>query len=176
MKFAGTDIADVYQAPSNDEWLIVGNGGDDVMRGGDGNDFILGNQGNDTLRGGGGTDIVKGGQGNDILYGGFGDDFLYGDKGNDITNSFQGNDVIFFKISGDAANDKFTDGADRLDGFTAGGDYIDLFGANADYSVVSFAQVGADTQVFYKSDLMATITNHTYTGFAQDYFEAPLPL
>ena len=54
---------------------------------GDGNDnTIFGGAGNDILRGLGGDDTLQSGTGNDRLYGGPGDDIMRGGAGNDIYN------------------------------------------------------------------------------------------
>lgn len=69
---------------------IMGNGGNNVLNGGDGDDYIadpaefldeLGS--NDTLNGGNGNDYLDGSAGDDILDGGSGNDSLGGSKGSD---------------------------------------------------------------------------------------------
>ncbi len=78
--FTGTSGADIFTAPDNDNWTILGLGG------------------NDTLGGQGGDDTINGGPGNDTLDGGDGDDvFQFGPKpstGFDTVNGGNGNDVI----------------------------------------------------------------------------------
>ncbi|KZK95178.1 Bifunctional hemolysin/adenylate cyclase precursor [Pseudovibrio sp. Ad5] len=60
--------------------------GDDIIKGGDGNQQIIGRDGNDT---------IFGGDGNDQLYGGAGRDKLYGNEGNDTLNGYSsGSDYI----------------------------------------------------------------------------------
>lgn len=56
--------------------LLFGMGGDDTIKGGDGDDFLYG-----------GADLSKTGSGNDKLYGGAGSDRLFGDDGNDFLDS-----------------------------------------------------------------------------------------
>ena len=58
---------------------------DNVLRGGEGNDWLYGGEGNDRLYGGEGNDSLYGGEGNDWLYGGEGDDRLYGDRGDRLS-------------------------------------------------------------------------------------------
>ncbi|MET3431692.1 Ca2+-binding RTX toxin-like protein, partial [Herbaspirillum seropedicae] len=71
---------------------INGNGGDDVIYGGDGNDDLVGGTylplaagqtENDVLYGGAGRDTLSGEIGNDLLDGGTGDDRMYGGMGDD---------------------------------------------------------------------------------------------
>ncbi|MFI8608431.1 peroxidase family protein [Pseudomonas sp. NPDC077649] len=52
----------------------TGNGLDNWLQGGAGNDRLSGSAGNDTLVGGGGNDVLIGGTGNDIMRGGVGSD------------------------------------------------------------------------------------------------------
>ena len=143
------------------------------MVGGFGNDFILGNDGDDFIRGRGGVDTIYGGGGDDIIRGGGGDDFLSGDRGNDLIRVAVGNDTVLFNITGAAGNDRFEQGADTILDFQAGAgnDKIALIGSGADYGDLSFAQVGSDTQISYDGVLMATLTLHTFTGNALDYYD-----
>lgn len=76
-------------------------GGDDVLRGGEGNDWVYGNvgedelygeSGNDWLKGGDQADFVNGGSGNDDLLGGSGGDDLFGGDGSDDLDGGSGND------------------------------------------------------------------------------------
>lgn len=56
----------------------MGEGGNDVLKGGSGADQLDGGPGADVLWGGAGNDSLFGGTGVDILHGGAGDDLLYG--------------------------------------------------------------------------------------------------
>ena len=51
-------------------------GGDDIVKGNDGDDKILGYAGDDVLQGDSGDDKIDGGGRNDVLIGGDGDDIL----------------------------------------------------------------------------------------------------
>ncbi len=57
---------------------LFGDGGDDVLFGGQNNDLLSGGPGSDTLFGLAGRDILLGGAGSDALFGGGGDDLLIG--------------------------------------------------------------------------------------------------
>jgi len=58
-------------------------GGNDWLRGGQGDDILYGQGGSDQLEGDDGNDILSGGTGNDRLEGGAGNDVLIGGMGND---------------------------------------------------------------------------------------------
>ena len=70
--------------------VIFGEGGDDVIHGGAGNDWLFSGEGDDQIFGGTGDDILYGGAGNDYLDGGTGHNSLYGGAGNDILVYNQG--------------------------------------------------------------------------------------
>jgi Ca2+-binding RTX toxin-like protein len=61
----------------------TGNGLDNVITSGAGNDTLRGLAGNDTLFGGAGNDLLDGGTGNDVMYGGAGNDVYYVDSAGD---------------------------------------------------------------------------------------------
>ena len=76
---------------------LLGEAGDDELRGFNGrDDVIVGGAGNDELFGGDGNDILIGGAGDDLLIGGTGDDMLEGGAGSDTyrIGLGDGNDVI----------------------------------------------------------------------------------
>jgi RTX calcium-binding nonapeptide repeat (4 copies) len=82
--------------------------GNDLTRGGDGNDEIWDGRGADTLHGDLGNDILIGqstedpSDAADVLFGGFGDDELYGDDGDTLEG---GGGLDFFGIYVDDAGD-----------------------------------------------------------------------
>lgn len=108
-----TDGVDQYVGDGRDETVYAGSG-DDVVSGLAGSDSLYGEAGNDTLEGGDGNDRLDGGEGsdilgavnsengNDILIGGAGDDFLRGGAGNDtyVYSRGDGFDVIQYDTSG----------------------------------------------------------------------------
>ena len=112
---------------------IAGQSGNNIVRGGAGDDFLVSNDGNDTVFGGAGNDLILGADssfaaesdsngndlligngGNDNVFAGSGDDTLRGGRGNDGLNSGLGNDTI----NGGLGNDNLQggDGDDLLRG------------------------------------------------------------
>ena len=136
--------------------LTAAEGGDDKLRGGDGNDEMYGNAGNDTLQGGTGDDTLSGdegddkvfgGTGNDSMSGGDGNDTLKGGEGNDTMDGGDGNDYLAGKdgdddMRGGAGDDKLSGGTgnDRLQG-DAGSDK--LWGGDGDDW--AFGGINSDT-------------------------------
>jgi serralysin len=94
--------------------LVLVEGGNDVLRGGAGDDEVHGNAGNDTLNGGTGDDALYGDQGNDNMSGDDGDDQMSGGAGNDSLLGGNGDDVL----NGDDGQDYLAGGAgdDELNG------------------------------------------------------------
>lgn len=84
----GTDSLGDPNAPHSQ--VLFGEGGDDALHGGSGNDWLFGGDGDDQIFGGMGDDTLFGGAGNDYLDGGTGQNALYGGKGNDILVYNQG--------------------------------------------------------------------------------------
>ncbi|WP_306807503.1 calcium-binding protein, partial [Snodgrassella communis] len=78
----------------DDDNVIVGWYGKDILNGGAGNDTLSGGDGDDILNGDDGDDILNGGNGNDILNGGAGNDTLNGGDGYDILTGGTGNDTL----------------------------------------------------------------------------------
>ncbi|MGD1717041.1 calcium-binding protein [Dapis sp. BLCC M172] len=77
--------------------VLIGNSGNQLMRGLGGNDYLYGAGGNDTLRGGWQDDLLLGGDGNDYLQGFEDSDILIGGKGADIfdfTHIFDANSGV----------------------------------------------------------------------------------
>ena len=110
---------------------VIGDAGDNQLRGSADADWLNGDAGDDILRadagddqayGGDGADIIRGGAGDDVVYGQDGDDIvLSGDRGDDTIYGGAGNDVL----RGGADNDMLygDEGADRLVG-DRGGDTL----------------------------------------------------
>lgn len=89
----GSDGHDLIEGLFGDDTLI-GDSGNDLLKGGRGKDWIEGRNGNDTLLGGRGSDRLWGDDGDDLLKGGAHSDELYGDDGNDTLIGGSGNDTL----------------------------------------------------------------------------------
>jgi Ca2+-binding RTX toxin-like protein len=74
--------------------LLLGEGGDDLLRGGRNEDKLLGGAGADTIMGGSNGDQLAGGAGNDVLAGGGGSDSLAGNGGRDRLAGGADSDVL----------------------------------------------------------------------------------
>ncbi|MHC8309521.1 peroxidase family protein [Pseudomonas sp. GT1P32] len=94
--------------------VITAGAGNDTLNGGGGNDILTGNGGNDTLNGDAGNDQLFGGIGTDTLNGGNGDDTLDGGDGADTLNGGAGSDTLLGGL-GDDSLDGGT-GSDLLQG------------------------------------------------------------
>ncbi|WP_270728281.1 calcium-binding protein [Shimia sp. Alg240-R146] len=107
------------------EDTMFGGGGNDTLHGGADDDVLSGDTGSDRVFGGAGDDIVQGGAGNDKLLGNAGDDTLSGGTGRDFLNGGTGND----QLEGGDGSDKLVGGtgSDTLSG-GAGNDH--LWGGN----------------------------------------------
>lgn len=120
----------IFGGENND--IISGNRGQDLLTGNSGNDILFGGKDDDTLTGNRGQDMLFGNLGNDILYGGKDSDFLDGGEGNDILSGDMGQDFltggpgndIFVLSTATAAADFPT--ADRILDFESGLDRIQL--------------------------------------------------
>jgi len=136
------DLLDHSNNTVNTRDLMLGLGGDDIIKSGAGSDFLYGGEGNDTLDAGDqddhlfgeeGSDSLLGGQGNDVLVGGAakglsvseadGDDTLRGGDGADLLTDEIGSN----ELHGDAGADKFVikESTNTLVG-GQGADLIDL--------------------------------------------------
>ena len=131
---------DDFSVADGSSHTLVGNEGDDTLRGadqadtiegGDGNDTITGAEGDDSLSGGAGADSIDGGDGDDTITAGPGDDTVSGGAGNDSITGGAGADSLSGNggddtIAGGDGNDTITGGAgtDSLSG-GAGDDSID---------------------------------------------------
>jgi Ca2+-binding RTX toxin-like protein len=77
--YSGTAAANVFTAPTPDNWTVDGKGGADVITTLDGNDVIFAGAGNDTVLAGGGNDLIYftgAGGGFDAVDGGAGSDTI----------------------------------------------------------------------------------------------------
>ena len=106
----GNDIVSLSSAIPG---AINGDAGNDLLRGGRGDDEISGGAGNDIVYGGGGDDDIDGGEGNDYLIGGAGADNLSGGAGDDriLAVDLKSTDSI---SGGDGDDKAFVDDGDTV--------------------------------------------------------------
>jgi Ca2+-binding RTX toxin-like protein len=95
--------------------FVSGSGGDDIIFGGPDADDIKGSTGADTIHGEGGNDVITGGNGRDIINGGDGNDDIKGQESRDTINGDDGNDIINGgaendTVNGGNGNDQITGG------------------------------------------------------------------
>jgi serralysin len=123
--YAGNDLLiGAYGADT-----IYGGSGNDSLYGEAGNDYLSGGSGHDNLYGGTGHDILSGGSGYDKLLGGSGNDDLYGGTGKDTLTGGTGADYFVFTSLNDS-NSYY--GRDTITDFNyAQGDTIDLSAIDA---------------------------------------------
>jgi Ca2+-binding RTX toxin-like protein len=77
---------------------IIGDGGDETLRGAAGGDYIDAGAGNNRVFGGIGADTLRSGDGDDLLSGGLGNDLLYVGYGSDTINGNVGSDTLAFDL------------------------------------------------------------------------------
>jgi Ca2+-binding RTX toxin-like protein len=140
---------------------VVGDRGDNVLRGTRADDNISGGSGRDTLYGRAGDDYLNGGSGRDQLYGGSGDDYLDGGRDNDRLFGNSGADQLY----GGSGNDELTGGSghDHLFGGSGndraffnvsrdGSDAVNL-GSGSDIVSVSAAAAGQIRLTFTSAEV-----------------------
>lgn len=89
---AGSDFVDGNPGDRPNEY--AGRDDDDLLDGGPGADVLWGRRGTDVLLGGPGSDRLRGGRGTDRLAGGTGDDFLDGGRYHDRLDGGSGDDAF----------------------------------------------------------------------------------
>lgn len=92
--------------------LINGGLGDDHLFGEAGFDTVFGLEGDDKIDGGSGDDMLHGGEGDDVVSGGFGVDAIYGEAGEDALWGGRGNDALHGGDGADTLNGE--EGVDEL--------------------------------------------------------------
>lgn len=123
----GSQLGDTITG-SNDDNILKGNAGNDLIAGGTGTagavnyglgaDVLIGDDGNDTLLGGTGDDNLDGGAGNDALIGGGDRDILAGGDGNDYL--FGDGEAAGERGSNLVANSSFEDAGGASDDVATG--------------------------------------------------------
>ena len=98
-------------------------------------EHLIGSRYNDTLAGDGEDNIMRGGDGDDVLYGGpaGGDDEMYGDNGDDRIFGGRGNDIL----TGGEGNDRLRGGPGE-DILIADGDHMDVLHGGPDDDIFRF--------------------------------------
>ncbi|WNL43920.1 Ig-like domain-containing protein [Halomonas sp. PAMB 3264] len=141
----------------------LGDKGNNLLEGTEGNDVLYGGAGNDRLEGGNGDDVLIGGKGMDTLKGGAGDDILIGGQGDDILYGGAGADTFKWEFgdrgtSGRAAEDTVKDFNKGVFGQDAQADRLDLsdlLKGESDESIDQYIhaeQKGSDTILHIKSE------------------------
>jgi serralysin len=138
----GGAIRDNLVGETGDD-VIRGAAGDDTMSGGDGRDLIEGDVGDDRINGNVGADTIYAGDGADWALGGKDGDQVYGDAGDDIVHGNMGNDSLW----GGAGADIMRGG--QGDDSVAGGDGADWLAGDRGSDTLS-GGTGAD--IFHSFD------------------------
>jgi hypothetical protein len=129
----------------NDD-VLRGKGGNDRLDGGRGADQLFGDRGNDTLLGGSGKDILSGGKGKDTLVGGGGSDSLMGGGGADQLTGGNGSDQFALNLNHASLN---TSQVVTITDFTKGKDTLQL--SQITFDQLTVTQVGGDTLLQVKA-------------------------
>lgn len=173
---------DLFIAPSDEEWVFFGEGGDDIIQGGEGRDFLYGGEGSDHLDGRGGNDFLDGGADDDLLDGGNGLDSINYHHSNDaVTVNLGTGEASGGHAEGDTlVNVEYVRGSTYDDVITGdeGGNFLcgiggddALYGMGGD-DVLRGAEgadfmdggSGFDTLTYWSSDAGVTVDFRTGTG------------
>ena len=136
-------------APTNEAYLVLGRGGNDVITGSDGNDILVGEGGLDTMTGGLGNDTFLVGPGD-------GEDHFFGDDGTDRILARADNTEISIRKDFGAANSVEEISANGFTGVTVHG--------SADHNVLDFS----GTALTGISTIDGEGGNDTITGTAEN--------
>jgi serralysin len=90
----GDDVVDGRTLPAAFKLSVLADAGNDVVRGGAGDDFVNGAFGVDRVYGGAGNDWLRTGDAGDHVFGGPGNDRVVGVDGNDEVRGGSGNDLV----------------------------------------------------------------------------------
>ncbi len=91
--FRGNDVIEMLGEGDD---VLIGFGGNDLIRAGDGDDVLEGQAGRDRLFGEADDDLLEGDAGNDVLNGGAGSDTLEGGRGRDVKTGGGGADAFVY--------------------------------------------------------------------------------
>lgn len=145
--------------------IVLGELGNDALRGGQWDDSLSGGQDNDTLVGRGGDDALDGGDGDDIIRGNAGDDIIIGGLGADIMKGGLGEDTFIFNSAAEIGNGAITD---LISGFRSGEDDIDLsaLGALTFIGTTAFSGTAGELRYFKGSgELRGDLDGNTSVDF-----------
>jgi len=168
-----TSIPAVDNEGANDTLDGGGQGGDDSIQGGTGEDSLFGGVGNDiiddsgttadTIDGGDGNDIITAGGdgGNDEIFGGADNDTLDGDNGNDTLNGGIGDD----QLSGDAGNDTLISSAGDDVNFGGTGDDTFIVSDNSETETITGGEDAGDGDI----DVIDFATPTSTAGVTVDF-------
>lgn len=129
--------------------------------GGGGDDSIKGDDGDNNLRGAGGKDRLIGRDGDDRLFGNGGKDFLSGEEGSDRMAGGSGQDTFHFDDGGGV--DKIVDFEDDVDTIE-----IDNFGLSKNQVLALADQEGADVNIDFGGGDVLVILNATIAQLGND--------
>lgn len=104
LRFVGRAGDDVFTNETDLNTIASGNGGNDRITSGGGNDRLFGNDGDDVIASSGGANLLNGFSGNDLILGGSGADRIFGFDGNDIVNAGDGADFVVGGNGDDTVN------------------------------------------------------------------------
>ncbi|MFO1412642.1 MAG: calcium-binding protein [Burkholderiales bacterium] len=153
--------------PTQQQSVVQGGDGDDVIRLPNGGASAYGEAGNDVLEGGAGTSFMSGGSGEDVVAGGTGDDYAWGEAGVDALTGGDGNDQLAGgdgddEVSGDAGDDVLfgNDGNDTLAGgpgrsYLDGGAGDDRYLIEGDEAAVTIVDRGGNNVVEFADGIVA---------------------
>lgn len=143
-----------------------GNDDDNVIEGTYGNDIMDGKGGNDILHGADGDDLLMGGSGNDMLLGGMGTNTLIGGTGDDILRGHADADTYIFN-----QGDGFDQVDDQSYGLPVTQPNVIRFGAGIAPASLQLNQSGATLYIYYGPGDVVAIQ-----GFNADGPAAELPV
>lgn len=123
---------------------LLGNSGDNDLRGGYGRDKLVGRGGDDSLDGGYGADLIRGGGGRDLLSGSAGKDKILGNGGADLIYGGAGNDSLF----GGGGNDTLNGSVSRANSSTGEHGDFRFSGSSATQKDILVGGGGRDTFQF----------------------------
>ncbi|MCA3456646.1 MAG: hypothetical protein ING01_05285, partial [Rhodobacter sp.] len=170
---SGDDADNMIYALDNFGFGLFGNGGndtlfsgygDDTLDGGAGADMLWGNFGKDTLDGGADNDQLYGGDGADSLTGGLGNDTLSGDAGDDVLDGGAGADWLDGGFGNNTYRFGHGDGADVISAYDETSVKTNVLEFKAGVALADLRGVRVGT------DLVLSIVGTSDSVTLRDYF------